>query len=89
MGAGPSNPRQGFVVNENGDYFWLDRRHMGVIRRFAAAPLRPGGRGSRPHPGRLFSFPFTSFICCCMPWPFMFEGLLRRGEACSPFKVAM
>jgi len=44
-------PAKVFIVNENGDYFWFDRQHLGVIRHFVALRLRPGGRGSRSHAG--------------------------------------
>jgi len=32
-------PARIFIINENGDYFWLDRKHAGPIRRFCAVPL--------------------------------------------------
>jgi len=72
----------GFVVNENGDYFWLDRRHMGVIRRFCAAPLRLAGAGAVRTLARLVSFPFTFLYLLLYAMPFMFEGLCVEGEAC-------
>jgi hypothetical protein len=52
-------PAKVFVVNENGDYFWLDRRHMGVIRRFALLRSGLAGAGAVRTLARLFSFPFT------------------------------
>ena len=52
-------PAKVFVVNENGDYFWLDRQHLGVIRRFVLLRSGLAGAGAVRTLARLFSFPFT------------------------------
>ena len=40
-----------FLINENGDYFWLDRGHLDLLRQIVL--LRSGLAGERP--------PFTLF----------------------------
>jgi hypothetical protein len=52
-------PAKVFVVNENGDYFWLDRQHLGVIRRFVLLRSGLAGAGAVRTLARLFLFPFT------------------------------
>ena len=52
-------PAKVFVVNENGDYFWLDRPHLSVIRRFVLLRTGLAGAGAVRTLARLFSFPFT------------------------------
>jgi hypothetical protein len=52
-------PAKVFVVNENGDYFWLDRQHLGVIRQFVLLRSGLAGAGAVRTLARLFSFPFT------------------------------
>ena len=39
-----------FIINENGDYFWLDRGHLDPLRAICAFALRSGRRGGGPHP---------------------------------------
>jgi hypothetical protein len=52
-------PSKCLAINENGDYFWLDWGHRGVIRQFAA--YRAGLTGSAAVPAllRLLLFPLT------------------------------
>jgi hypothetical protein len=52
-------PAKVFVVNENGDYFWLDRQHLGVIRRFVLLRSGLAGAGAVRTVARLLLFPFT------------------------------
>ncbi|MGD0500179.1 MAG: hypothetical protein ABSC23_17280 [Bryobacteraceae bacterium] len=52
-------PAKVFVVNENGDYFWLDRRHLGAIFRFAFARSGLAGAGAVRTLARAVTFPFT------------------------------
>lgn len=53
-------PAKIFITNENGDYFWLDRSHLGVIRRFAAERAGLTGAGAVRTLLRIVSFPFTA-----------------------------
>jgi hypothetical protein len=48
-----------FVLNENGDYFWLDRGHLGAIRHFALFRAGLIGTGAVRAVARLVLFPFT------------------------------
>ena len=52
-------PAKVFIVNENGDYFWFDRQHLNIIRRFVLLRTGLAGAGAVRTLARLFSFPFT------------------------------
>ena len=83
-------PAKVFVVNENGDYFWLDRQHMGVIRRFALLRSGLAGAGAVRTLARLFSFPFTLLYLLLYAMAVHVRRALRRGRGMPrPYKVAM
>jgi len=48
-----------FIINENGDYFWFDRMHLGAIRQFVLYRSGLAGSGAVRTLVRLISFPFT------------------------------
>jgi hypothetical protein len=48
-----------FVLNENGDYFWLDRGHLASIRHFVLFRAGLIGTGAVRALARLVLFPFT------------------------------
>jgi hypothetical protein len=52
-------PAKIFVINENGDYFWLDRGHLGPLREFVLYRSGLAGAGAVRTLARLVSFPFT------------------------------
>lgn len=52
-------PGKVFVLNENGDYFWIDRGHLGVIRHFVLFRAGLTGTGAVRAIARLVLFPFT------------------------------
>lgn len=52
-------PAKFFVVNENGDYFWLDRENAKVARHFFLVRAGLSGAGSLRTLARLLIFPFT------------------------------
>ena len=52
-------PAKIFIINENGDYFWLDRLHLGTVRRFVLFRSGLAGSGAVRTLVRLISFPFT------------------------------
>jgi hypothetical protein len=52
-------PAKVFVINENGDYFWLDRGHWRAILYFALYRAGLTGSGAVRTLGRLLAFPFT------------------------------
>jgi hypothetical protein len=52
-------PVKFFVMNENGDYFWVHRDNWSNIRRFVRARLGLVGEGSLRTVVRLLVFPFS------------------------------
>jgi len=54
-------PAKLFIVNENADYFWLDRMHLKTIRQFALSRAGLAGSGAVRTLARMLSFPFA--IC--------------------------
>jgi hypothetical protein len=52
-------PAKVFIINENGDYFWLDRGHWRAILHFALFRAGLAGSGAARTFGRLLVFPFT------------------------------
>lgn len=52
-------PAKIFVLNENGDYFWLDRGHLGPIRQFVMYRTGLAGAGAVRTLARLLMFPLT------------------------------
>lgn len=52
-------PAKVFVLNENGDYFWLDRGHLSNIRHFILFRAGLTGAGAIRTVARLLLFPFT------------------------------
>ncbi len=52
-------PAKVFVLNENGDYFWLDRGHWRTIRHFVLFRAGLSGAGAVTTLARLLLFPAT------------------------------
>ncbi|HET8548397.1 MAG TPA: hypothetical protein VFL57_10355 [Bryobacteraceae bacterium] len=52
-------PAKVFILNENSDYFWIDRAHLTNIRHFIAFRAGLSGTGAVPAIARLLLFPFT------------------------------
>ena len=52
-------PAKIFIINENGDYFWLDRTHLRTIRQFVLLRAGLAGSGAVRTLVRVLSFPFT------------------------------
>ena len=48
-----------FIINENGDYFWLDRGHLAMVREMVLFRSGLAGAGAVRTLGRIISFPFT------------------------------
>ena len=48
-----------FIVNENGDYFWLDRGHLTPLRELVLERAGLAGAGAVRTLSRVISFPFT------------------------------
>ena len=51
-------PAKFFVINENGDYFWLNRKNLKAMRGFVLVRLGLSGAGALRTIGRLLAFPF-------------------------------
>jgi hypothetical protein len=83
-------PAKVFIVNENGDYFWFDRQHLGVIRHFVALRSGLAGAGAVRTLARLFSFPFSLVYLLLYAAAVHVRRALRRGRGMPrPYKVAM
>jgi hypothetical protein len=52
-------PAKIFVLNENGDYFWLDRGHLGAIRYFVLFRAGLTGSCAVRTLARVVLFPFS------------------------------
>lgn len=52
-------PAKIFIVNENGDFFFLDRANWRTVRHFVLYRSGLSGSGSIATLGRLLAFPFT------------------------------
>jgi len=52
-------PAKIFIINENADYFWLDRAHLRQLRKFVTHRLGISGSAAAPSLVRLALFPVT------------------------------
>jgi hypothetical protein len=52
-------PAKVFIINENGDYFWLNRRNVSAMRGFIMTRTGLAGAGAVRTLGRLVIFPFA------------------------------
>ena len=52
-------PAKVFIINENGDYFWLDRGHLDLLRQIVLLRSGLAGAGAVRTLARLVSFPFA------------------------------
>jgi hypothetical protein len=52
-------PAKVFILNENGDYFWLHRENAAILREFALVRAGLSGAGAVRTIGRLLLFPFA------------------------------
>jgi hypothetical protein len=52
-------PAKFFILNENGDYFWIHREYAANIREFILVRLGLSGAGAIRTIGRLLIFPFS------------------------------
>jgi hypothetical protein len=67
-------PVKFFVINENGDYFWLNRQNAKAMRSFVLIRMGLSGADAPRTLGRLLIFPF------CVLYLLLYAGLahLRR-----------
>jgi hypothetical protein len=52
-------PARFFIINENGDYFWVHRTQTATIREFILVRAGLTGAGALRTMGRLLIFPFS------------------------------
>ena len=67
------------IINENGDYFWLDRGHLAIIREFVYLRSGLAGVGAVRMIARTFSFPFTLAYLLLYATTAHARRALRRG----------
>ena len=72
-------PAKIFVINENGDYFWLDRGHLDLLRQFVILRAGLAGTGAVRTLARVFSFPFTLAYLLLYATTVHARRALRRG----------
>ena len=65
-------PVKVFVINENGDYFWVNREQSANVREFCLVRMGLSGEGAIRTIGQLLIFPFgllflltVCFRCAC------------------------
>lgn len=72
-------PAKIFVINENGDYFWLDRGHLDPLRQFVLLRAGLAGAGAVRTLARVLSFPFTLAYLLLYATTIHARRALRRG----------
>jgi hypothetical protein len=72
-------PAKIFVINENGDYFWLDYAHGKQVRRFVLLRAGLAGAGAVRTLARAISFPFTLVYLLLYASVVHTRRALRRG----------
>ena len=72
-------PVKVFVINENGDYFWLDRGHWRAIRHFVLFRAGLTGAGALRTLARVAAFPFTLFYLLLYASTVHLRRAWRRG----------
>ena len=71
-------PAKVFVINENGDYFWLDRKHFRLIRQFLLERAGLAEAGAARMLAQLIAFPFTLlFLLLFAAWVHARRGFGR------------
>lgn len=69
-----------FVINENGDYFWLDRKHLKPARQLVLLRAGLAGSGAVRTLAHMLSFPFTLLYLLLYATVVHTRRALRRGE---------
>ena len=73
-------PAKVFVLNENGDTFWLDYTHFAVIRHFVLFRAGLAGAGAVRTLARVFLFPLTLLYLLLYAATVHSKRALRRGD---------
>jgi len=72
-------PAKVFVINENGDYFWLDRMHLKPIQQFVLLRAGLSETGAVRALAHLISFPFTLMYLLLYATVVHTRRAIRRG----------
>jgi hypothetical protein len=72
-------PAKVFIVNENGDYFWLHRENLAIMREFALTRMGMEGTGAVRVLARLALFPFTLLYLLLYAFAVHTRRALRRA----------
>jgi hypothetical protein len=72
-------PAKAFIINENGDYFWLNRENHAVVREFALVRAGLSGAGAGRTLARLAVFPFAVIYLLLYALSAHARRALRRG----------
>jgi hypothetical protein len=72
-------PAKVFVINENGDFFWLDRKHLKPIRQFMLLRAGLAGSGAVRTLASVFLFPFGLLYLMLYASAVHARRALRRG----------
>ena len=72
-------PAKIFLINENADYFWLDRGHLDLIRQIVLLRSGLAGAGAVRTLARVVSFPFTFMYLVLYATAVHARRALRRG----------
>jgi hypothetical protein len=72
-------PAKLFILNENGDYFWVHRENAATIREFFLFRLGLSGAGAIRTIGRLLIFPFSVLFLVLYAFAAHTGRMIRRG----------
>lgn len=72
-------PAKVFIVNENGDYFWIHRENAAILREFALVRMGMEGGGALRVIGRLMAFPFAILYLLMYAFTAHLRRALRRA----------
>jgi hypothetical protein len=72
-------PSKILLINENGDFFWLDRPNLPTLRQFVGARLGMNGEGMLRGLCRVIAFPFVLvflMLAACVTYTMRWSRLL-------------
>jgi hypothetical protein len=72
-------PAKFFILNENGDYFWIHRENAATIREFFMVRMGLSGAGALRTVGRLLIFPFSVLFLLLYAFAAHASRFLRRA----------
>jgi hypothetical protein len=75
-------PAKFFILNENGDYFWVHRENLATIRQFVLVRAGLSGAGAIRTIGRLLIFPFSVLFLLLYAFA-AHSGRILRGSGRS------